>query len=201
MTFEYYSSNSKPSGVSYGKWTVLWWKWALSSPSNRNPVVDQSGEFASENQPKNMWFLTGMFTEEDEKKRFPSRKCTVPLGIPILIPVLNSLADPLENLHLKTDQDILEHIEKQANTITKRIFTINGESISPQRVRSDPRIFDVYIHPDFDKSHKGGYTRAASDGYWVCLKPLPQGEYDIHFEGSCEYGRLNSGAKYHIEIV
>jgi hypothetical protein len=201
MTFEYYNADSEPSGISYGKWTVLWWKWALSYPSNKNSVVDQTGEFASENQPENMWFLAGMFTQEDEKKSFPSRKCTIPLGVPILAPVLNSMADPLENLKLQSDLDILKHNEKQATTITKKVFTINGESIPPERVRSDPRIFDVYIHPDFDKSHKGGHTRAASDGYWVCLKPLPEGEYDIQFEGSCEYGRLNCGASYHIKVA
>ena len=43
-------------------------------------------------------------------------------------------------------------------------------------------------------------TDATADGYWIFLKPLPRGVYTIRFEGSCEFGRLNSGAVYEIEI-
>ena len=57
------------------------------------------------------------------------------------------------------------------------------------------------MHPDFDRCHTGGRTRAGSDGYWVFLKPLPRGKYNIQFEGSYEYGRLSSGAHYEISII
>jgi hypothetical protein len=201
MNIEYYSSDSKYAGLTYGQWTVKWWQWALSIPANRNPVVDETGEKASESQPKETWFLAGVLADENEKRKFPSRECSIPVGIPTLIPVLNCEADTLYYPELKNDQDLLDHVRKQAESIEKKEFYINDELIPPQRVHSDPSVFELDIHRDFDKFHNGGHTRAVADGYWVFLKPLPMGEYALRFSGSCENGRLNSGADYRIRIL
>jgi hypothetical protein len=200
MNIEYYSADSKHAGLTFGQWTVKWWQWALSIPASQNPVVDETGEKASEGQPGDAWFLAGILADENVSKEFPSRKCLIPSGVPILIPVLNCEADLQYYPDLKNDQDLLAHVQKQAESIEKREFYINDELIPPQRVHSDPQVFEVNVHPDFDKFHNGGYTRAAADGYWVFLKALPVGEYTLRFSGSCENGRLNSGAEYRIKI-
>jgi hypothetical protein len=202
VTIEYYSSDSKHAGLTYGQWTVKWWQWALSIPANQNPVVDETGKKASESQPKEeAWFLAGIFSDENESKKFPSRECSIPAGVPILIPVLNCEADSQYYPELKNDQDVLDHVHKQAESIEKKEFYINDELIPPQRVHSEPPVFELNVHRDFDRFRNGGYTRAAADGYWVFLKPLPVGEYALRFSGSCENGRLNSGAAYRIRII
>jgi hypothetical protein len=188
-------------GVTYGQWTVRWWQWALSIPSDRNPVVDATGLAAAQDQPKDVWFLAGIFGDGNRNRKYPLRKCKVPSGMPILIPVLNCEADSIEYPHLKTDQDIVDHVLKQVNSIEKKDCFVNGEPVSPERVPSDPRIFDVKVHPDFDRFHTGGgSSRASADGYWVFLKDLPIGEHTIRFEGSCENGSINSGAAYSLTV-
>jgi hypothetical protein len=60
----------------------------------------------------------------------------------------------------------------------------------------------VTIHKDNAfEIEGGGRTLAVGDGFWVFLKPLLSGEYIIEFEGSCELGRLNSGARYKIKAL
>ena len=34
---ETYVATDQPYGLTYGQWTVLWWKWAMSIPKARNP--------------------------------------------------------------------------------------------------------------------------------------------------------------------
>ena len=38
---------------------VKWWRWAVSSPINENPIVDNSGKYAGINQAGPVWYLAG----------------------------------------------------------------------------------------------------------------------------------------------
>jgi hypothetical protein len=114
---------------------------------------------------------------------------------------LNCEADTIEYPHLRNDQDILDHVLNQVDGILKKECYMNDQLVPSQRVQSDPHVFDLNVHPDFDKAHKGGHTRAAADGYWVFLKSLPKGKHAVRFQGSCQNGRLNSGATYDLNII
>jgi hypothetical protein len=201
MKVQSYEKGSSYAGLTYEEWTVEWWRWALSIPHAKNPVVDQSGEYADESQPVNVWFLAGIFAEENERKSFPSRKCTISSGVPVLIPILNCAADDIHYPELKNDQALIEHVSRQVGRVEKKECTVNDEIIEPEIVSSYPRVFDLYIHPDFDTFHKGGNSRASAEGYWVFLKPLPIGRHIIQFQGAYENGALRSGAMYTINII
>jgi hypothetical protein len=200
MKVECYDPDSIISELSYGQWTVKWWQWALSIPRHKNPVVDRTGRNAGEHQPDEVWFLAGIWADDYTSEEFPSRECKVPVGSSLLIPVLNCEADPIEYPEIKSDQDIIHHVSDQMHKVIKKECYLNEQYIPPQRVRSDPVIFELQIHNDFARSNVGGRTKASADGYWVFLKPLPKGNYNIRFEGSYEYGKLSSGAKYNIHI-
>lgn len=197
---ELFTLDSKPYGKTYGEWTVKWWQWALSIPCTMNPVVDKTGKHANVNQPADeVWFLAGKFGSES--KDLPRRSCTVPFGRAILFPIINCEANPLEYPDLKRESDVINHVLRDEDTIVKKECCVNGQQISIERVQSDPPTFPVTIDKDNALGVKeGGSTIAASDGYWVFLKPLPRGEYFISFAGSCENGRLNSGANYHLNV-
>lgn len=197
-----YRSNEIIAGLTYGEWTARWWQWALSIPANVNPLVDLTGQHASLNQPKEVWFLSGIFGETNVTKPFPHRVCKVPANTPILIPVINCEADKIEYPHLKTDQEILEHVLKQADSIVRKNCSINGELLPLERVSSDPKIFDVKVHPNFNKFNIGnGESHASADGYWVFLKGLTIGKYELQFDGACEHGSIQSGATYSLTVL
>lgn len=68
-----------------------WWDWAASSPVDRNPVLDTTGVLCGEKQPDDLWFLAGTFPERTSGP--VSRRCTIPEGLPIVLPAVNVLAD------------------------------------------------------------------------------------------------------------
>lgn len=194
----FYKQNSKPYGLTYGQWTVKWWQWALSFPKSVNPVIDPVGKFANMKQPNEVFFLAGRFGSLE--KVFPNRKCDVPIGKSILLPVINYEANSIEYPELRTGQDILNNVSNHMDSIVLKEFTINGQKIIPQRVRSDPKLFPLSVNENLDGLDKGTDTIASADGYWVFLKSLRKGIYEITFKGSCESGRLNSGAKYTVTV-
>jgi hypothetical protein len=196
---ECHSSGSIIEGNTYGQWTVKWWDWALSARSSVNPVVDRTGEFAGMNQPNvDVWFLAGKFAETCGE--YPSRKAEIPKERNILFPILNCAASRLEYPGLN-DTELIEHVSKDMETIIKRDCFINGIRVNPERVCSDPKIFPLYINDVNPIGVIGGSTYAAADGYWIFLKPVTKGEYSISIEGSCESGRLKSGATYKLIVV
>ena len=196
----FFTADSVPYGETYGHWTVKWWQWFLLTPKSVNPVLDRTGKYAYINQPsKHVWFLTGKLADED--RNFPNRSCRIPTDRSILFPVINCEANPLEYPDLRTDYDLTEHVKRDEDTIIEKECSVDSKRIPAQRVKSDPPIFELKINEDNVINIKGGKsTHASADGYWVFLKPLPIGEHTISFQGSCEYGKLNSGANYRLEV-
>ena len=47
---EYFSPDSRPYGLTYGQWTVKWWQWLASIPTDSNPTADETGIHAAVNQ-------------------------------------------------------------------------------------------------------------------------------------------------------
>jgi hypothetical protein len=196
---EFFTSNSTPYGHTYGYWTVKWWQWFLLTPRSIHPILDASGKYAHINQPStNVWFLGGKVV--DGERNIPNRSCRIPHDRSILFPVINCEANSLEYPELRTAQDLIERVKRDEDSIVKKECYVNGKIMSVQRIKSDPLVFQLDIHEDNAVNIKGGSTSASADGYWVFLKPLPAGKYIISFTGSCEYGKLHSGANYHLEI-
>lgn len=195
-----FGPGSKPLGKTIGEWTVLWWQWALSIPKSTNPVVDMSGKYASFSQIYNVFFLAGRFGSEGDV--YPQRSCTVPYGRPILFPVLNCEANRLEYPFLTDDRDLIDHVERDIDGIIRKECFIDDEVAPIVRIRSDPSIFPLNICRENGLGVQSvGMTRAAADGYWVFLEWLSKGPHSISFRGSCEQGRLKSGADYNVHII
>jgi hypothetical protein len=195
----YYKRDSKVYGLNYGQWTVKWWQWALSFPKSINPIIDPVGKFANIKQPDKVFFLAGKFGSREQA--FPRRKCSVSFGKSILFPVINYEANSFEYPELRTEQDLLENVSRHMDDIVLKECLINNQTIAPQRIHSDPKLFPLSINEDLDGLDRGRDTLACADGYWVFLKPLPRGRYEINFRGSCENGILSSGANYVLTII
>ena len=197
---DYYLVNSHPYGLTYGEWTVRWWKWFFSTPESINPAVDQSGKYTYINQPsENLWFLAGKLGTWN--KMVPRRFCRIPSSRSILFPVINCEVNPVECPELTTSRSLTDYVRADENTIVLKECYVDGEDIPVQRVKSDPDVFEAEIHADNPfGSKRWEIAPVAADGYWVFLAPLTRGEHNIFFRGSCEKGRLNSGACYDLLI-
>ena len=54
--------DTKPAGQTYGRWAAEWWQWALGVPLATNPLIDTTGEFCTQRQVDEVWFLAGSFS-------------------------------------------------------------------------------------------------------------------------------------------
>jgi hypothetical protein len=198
--FPLFKENDNPYGLTYGEWTARWWQWALSIPKLANPVADETGKQWKSSQPlSDAYFLAGNIPTMNMV--FPHRIVKMEFGRGVLLPVLNCEANTLEYPDLKTHDDLLRHVVNDVNTVVKKELFINGIRIESERIPSNPRIFSVSIcNNNAFGIENIGSCDATADGYWAFLKPLPKGNYSIHFEGSCENGRLKAGAFYELEI-
>jgi hypothetical protein len=191
----YFLANSNPFGISFGRWTVEWWRWYLSTPCSYNLVDCGFGKLASDN---NVWFLVGK--AGNEYTNVPTRFCKIPASHSILFPVINCEVNALECPQLSTDRELTEYVDIDQESINKRCLVDEKEMVA-QRIKSDPVGFEVNINRDNPYGVQGGgKTIAAADGYWVFLKPLSMGMHHVFFQASCEKGRLNTGADYQLLV-
>ena len=199
---EYFTPDSKPYGLTYGQWTVKWWNWALSIPTEINPIYDDSGRFANVSQEDpNVFFLAGTFDGATVQRR-----CTVPNGKAFLFPVMNYEVNPIEYPNLKTETEMVREVIRDQDDILNLEATIDGKKVPFYRIRSDPAVFPLTISLDLiesDEDPKGAKTiaEAASDGYWIFLKHLSRGEHRIFFAGSCSSGIRNVRANYDVTVI
>ena len=63
--------NSKPYGLAYSDWAGKWWQWAISIPSNINPLTDNTGTHCAERQQGPVWFLPGRKWWQDRSNTGP----------------------------------------------------------------------------------------------------------------------------------
>lgn len=194
----YFTVDSSPWGVSFGHWTVRWWRWALNIPTSKNPLVDQTGDNAYVNQRKDVWFLAGK--PADCQHTVPNRQCNVPAGTSILFPIINCEANKLEYPELDKN-GLIDNVINHMELIRRKECIIDGNMVPVQHIPSDPEIFQIQINSEnIFGIPKGGSTIASADGYWVFLKPLELGEHVIKFYGSCSAGARFSGSKYVLNV-
>jgi hypothetical protein len=180
------------SSVTTGELAALWWEWALSKPLAESPLIGGDPNYSEEQcdgQPvtdtaDNYWFLAGTFDGSKVK-----RTCTIPADTTLFFPAVNFayINDP------KLPEDTEEYAREQANAFIDSVVndpefsisvTVDGEEInSDQIVRADSPLFTATV-PKKGLLKKAGSYSGVSDGLWVTLSPLSEGEHEIEVEVS-----------------
>lgn len=140
----YFIPCNKPYGISYGHWTVKWWRWAKSVPKQINPVIDETGKYAHMQQGGPVWYLAGTFG----KDTIPHRTCEIPAEKAILFPVINYEMNPLERPELASRDDLIAHVIQDIDDIVTRDAIVDETRIPAYRVRSEPLIFSITFNSE-----------------------------------------------------
>jgi hypothetical protein len=189
----------KPFGKTYGEWSALWWKWAISQPVSSNPLLDSTGENAANNQSGSVWFIGGNLTyTEPEPGHYVgivTREIAVPPDKALFFPILNTLMDEVGIEPPVSVQELRVRAAGTIDPVTNMSCTIDGMAIdnltnvltTPYRVQSPvlkywlPPTNNIYQDAGLDIS--GWQYPAVGDGIYVMLRPLPLGKHTIHFFG------------------
>jgi hypothetical protein len=188
--------DSVPYGLTYPEWIVRWWKWILSIPKERNPALDNFGNQVAEGQyDLNVWFLSGTFGGS------VVRKCKVPLGKAILMPIINYECSFADDPSINTVFDLELKCRSEIDDIKNLSFTIDElylKDLAHYRIRSP--LFDVLLGENNILGVEQIHTKMISDGYWIFLKPLIIGRHILKSSGSCQSGKIMIGTTYELDV-
>ncbi|MBI4591488.1 MAG: hypothetical protein HY725_21910 [Candidatus Rokubacteria bacterium] len=182
---------AKAHGQTYGDWGAAWWRWALGIAKDVNPVTDPSGEHCDEGQSGSVWFLAGTFGGNVE------RSCTVPAGKTIFFPLLNYVLWTPEDLAFvdsigvpgaTTEEKFRTAMDAFLDNATTLTCTVDGVALNDlfsYRASSSTGTTPLLLGPDNvlqDFGYPDGLREeSVTDGYWLMLAPLPEGEHTIVF--------------------
>lgn len=184
-------------GESFGDLTARWWQWAegMGIP----PYVDPDGRLCEVGQEGAVWFLAG--TDGSFNAR---RRCVVPEGRYILVPIINMRRNNVSARHAKKAPSPCKVLQQGAavnndrlGSVVALIDGVRVTDVARYRVRSNGCFPMV--------AGDAGSPLAAADGYWLLIKPLPIGihtlvigaNYDAADSG---YGKMRQNFEYELHV-
>ena len=176
----------------------------MAIPFNVNPIADPMAVQAAINQQGHVWFIAGPLGGNFDSSR------TIPEGTAILVPLLNYINDypcpsppPFEPAPGQTLEDFLrDGAEGIIDLVTVHDAELDGASLNIDRVASSLFPFTAAGNlVAFDPCVTGSPQLAASDGYWVFLKPLSRGDQHLHTHTELHAFGLVTDSTTHITIV
>jgi len=194
-----YGLDSRPGGMTFEEATMAFWKVVYETPAAENPILDENGERCRINNNGPIFFLffsTGGHAE---------RRCEVPAGKPILVPV-NVVVVTFAEFNAKDEEELHAAAEADESSNPGLYLSVDGtemREIDKYRVHS--RAFDIVI-PESPIVEPPGPTRGVSDGYWMILEPLALGQHTINFKASLTDPTTNilfysDDVTYHLTVV
>ncbi|MFF2849897.1 signal protein [Streptomyces sp. NPDC058001] len=141
-----------------------WWTWAAAEPEPTNPVADQDGSFCGRNQPRDVWFLAGTFGTQVK------RTCSVPDGVPVAFPLLNTIAEPADCADFMSTAKgsaVLDGKKVDSDTYQAELIAVRGVTDNPV-TGTTGRVFTTGC------------------GIWVQLAPLKPGKHKLTIRGQSD---------------
>ena len=170
---------SKPYGMPWEEWAVLWWKWCSLEPDDTNPAADATGINCCKNQTnKYAWFLAGTFGGSAE------RYCILPKKKSVLFPIITDRISYVEHPHLSCERALSDYAKSDLDTTTICNASLDAQllpHLHNYRVRTG--LFSFSCPESQMRNKPSRVFQAVSDGYWVFLQPLVIGKHTLCFVG------------------
>lgn len=189
-------ADARVEGESVAALTARWWQWAnaMAFPPYRDP----DGRLCELGQSGPVWFLAGTDGSFE-----PQRRCTVPEGRHLLVPIINMYRSGARDVGDADDAALCARLQASVAVNNDRlgsaVVLLDGEPLaqaSRMRVRSDG-CFPA------DPADPEGHI-AAADGYWLLLAPLPRGRHRLvvgaNYAGEDAFGELSQNFEYLIDV-
>jgi hypothetical protein len=171
-----FEPGSKAFGKRYAEWSTEWYKWVLSIPKENNPVLDNTGENCAHKQNGSVWFLAGTIGGQAK------RRCTIPAEKGVLFPIVVKECSFAEDRDLNTESELSARAKEDIDHVIYMETEIDGTKVKDLgNYRVSSGLFNLIFPQSNIYDVEPGPTQAVCNGYWILLKPLPQGRHTIHF--------------------
>jgi len=186
---------SRPRGRSYAAWGAEWWRWLLENPATGSPILDPTGDQCGAHQPADVWFLVGSFGGDPVVRR-----CTVPVGRPILVPLINFgyFAFLSDDPSARTEAFVRDQVRCIGDAEFARV-ELDGETVrDAARYLERSDLFEVHLPADNLFGATGDdipellLSPSVDEGYYLFIQPLPPGERVLRWQASsaaCGFGQ------------
>ena len=179
-----YSIDESPFGTPYSTWIAKWWNWTAGIPNTEHPRDFAERTCNVSQMSKDVWFLPDILNGKIV------RECEVPHGKAIFIPITTGEQSVAESEEFKGKplNELKNSLIKGAsycdNYNVERVAEIDGKKVqglegnSPYRTNTtepfnltwgENNIYDV----------KPQTSPAFAEGWFLFVKPLPQGDHTI----------------------
>jgi hypothetical protein len=176
-----YSPNSSPYNIAYQEWPAKWWQWHMSIPADVHPRENYLPERCGLNQDGPVWFLPDGPNNPTQQVR----TCVIPSDKSILIQVVGGECDYEEETN-KNDEDVKLCIAS-GNDGARVFASVDGSEIKNfSSYKSGYHWFNITIPDKNVYDAVPGTYRAAVDGWFLFLKPLPVGEHKLVLKGDVD---------------
>lgn len=164
------------AGKRLNEYANTWWQWTYTMPKEVSPVRDTTGRYCHVGQQGDVWFLAGGYGTSKIK-----RTCEIPAGKHIFFPVINMVYWPRYE-----GSASCENVKKSAALNNDKLLSIEIEldsmkALNPAKTRiASENCFNLLGLVPKEYNPRNIYP-AATDGYWVMLKPLTKGTHILKF--------------------
>ena len=185
--------------------SAQWWQWAISIPSAANPLTDVSGANCMVGQRGDVWFLAGNFTGGTV-----SRSCTVPQGVPLFFPIVNSVQ--VNTPFICGQSGPLSVADMRKNTaffidgVSGVTATLDSAALTGiRRIQSTPfvtalPVANIFVDPCGGDSPAGVFSSSVSDGYYVKVDGLSVGTHTLQFTAANTEAGFNLNVTYTLDV-
>ncbi len=181
-----YPPGTAPNGKTFSQHAASWWKFVLAQPAATNPLTDDTGEDADNNQSGFTWYLAGTFAGDPAV----TRSVTIPLGRTIVIPVVNGLygAFPEDPADQRTEAYVRSQVTPSLRAATDLKLSIDGSQVTDVKGRyfEESTLFNFTFGANnvFGVPAGTQLTPAADAGYYLALYPLLPGNHTLKISGT-----------------
>ena len=205
------SANPKVHGKTVGNWGHAWWQWVVNVPTAVNPIILDGNIDCSVGQSGKVWFLAGNFSGGFGEANPAERTCTVKKNRALFFPLFNAFKwtplDPAIPEDCTNKKDCRAAASADIDKISSWTCTIDGVPCvwTKQIVRAQSDAKPVNLKAGGIATTDFGYAPgirkiAVSDGYWVMLDPLPEGEHTLHFTATQTATGFALDVTYHLTV-
>ncbi len=187
--YEIASAGKLIEGLPLSSWIQRYWQWSRSFPSGETPADDSTGERCNAGQTGPVFFLTG-----SQDTAPISRVCSVAKGHYVFIPLINVLAQLNNSTTTGCDQ-LIPPVRQVNDSVEDLKVSINGEPIQiTASLKGESGCFDLR---DSSRNISG---KAIGAGYWLIIKPIQEGSYDIQFKGRYRADGFSQDIHYQLQV-
>ena len=185
--------------------SAQWWQWVLSIPTPANPLTDVTGVNCMMGQRGDVWFLTGTLFGGTV-----SRRCSVPYGVPLFFPIVNSVQ--VNTPFICTQEGPLSVAEMRAKTaafidgISGVTATLDSAPLKGiRRIQSIPFVTalpvdNIFLGPCDRDSPAGIFSPSVDDGYYVKVDGLSVGTHTLQFTAVNTKTKFNLNVTYTLDV-